>query len=229
MLSDTDDRQPKDFATMSILPQPFLFSWREVDATSEIFRLTRLLDVLPDQPLLDALERQRAGRRNDYPLRALWRALLAAIVFGHPSLASLGRELARNGQLRDLCGFDPLRADPAGPPPWVWTRFIARLRRHQALIDAMFEQLVELLAARLPGLGRDLAIDGKAIGAWSRRDPQASDGFKNYEGQNEAGEPLLYAALVSTRFRFLGNNPAIYPWVNSYCGIFSNSPSLRAD
>ena len=34
---------------MSILPQPPLFSWQEVEATSEISRLSRLLDVLPDQ------------------------------------------------------------------------------------------------------------------------------------------------------------------------------------
>jgi hypothetical protein len=175
---------------MSILPQPALFSWQEVEATHEILRLSRLLDVLPDQPLLAALEAQRAGKRNDYPLAALWRALLAAIVFGHGSLASLCRELARNGQLRDLCGFDPLRADQAVPPAWVWTRFIAKLLRHQGLIDAMFAGLIERLTALLPDFGRDLAIDGKAVGAWSRLDKEASEGFKNYEGEDEGGQAL---------------------------------------
>ena len=175
---------------MSILPQANLFSWHEVEATSEIQRLTRLLDALPDAPLLDALQAERRGKRDDYPLAALWRALLAAIVFGHPSLASLSRELARNGQLRDLCGFDPLRGDKAVPPPWVWSRFIARLLRHQGLVDELFGALVERLRELLPDYGRDLAIDAKAIGAWSRLDPDASDGFKNYEGENEAGEPL---------------------------------------
>lgn len=175
---------------MSILPQPSLFSWEEVEATREISRLTRLLDVLPDRELLDALEAERAGRRNDYPLAALWRALLAGIVFGHPSLASLSRELGRNGQLRDVCGFDPLRADQAAPPPWVWSRFIGKLLRHRALIGAMFEGLVQRLHRELPGFGRELAIDAKAIGAWSRSDPQASEGFKNYEGADEHGEPL---------------------------------------
>lgn len=175
---------------MSILPQPSLFSWKEVEAAAEIFRLTRLLDVLPDHELLAALEAERAGRRDDYPLAALWRALLAAIVFGHASLASLSRELARNGQLRDLCGFDPLRGDNAVPTPWVWTRFIARLLRHRDLIDALFEALVARLSERLPDFGRDLAIDGKAIGAWSRVDPEASAGFKNYEGEDAAGNPL---------------------------------------
>ena len=33
---------------MSILPQPALFSWQEVEAAGEISRLTRLLDILPD-------------------------------------------------------------------------------------------------------------------------------------------------------------------------------------
>ena len=175
---------------MSILPQASLFSWQEVEATSEITRLTRLLDALPDQPLLDALEAERAGKRNDYPLAALWRALLAGIVFGHPSLASLSRELARNGQLRDLCGFDPLRAERAIPPAWVWTRFVARLLRQQTLVDAMFAALVDRLGQLLADFGRDLAVDGKAIGAWSRGDPEASEGYKNYEGEDADGQPL---------------------------------------
>jgi len=175
---------------MSILPQASLFCWRDVEATSEIQRLTRLLDALPDGPLLEALEARRRGRRNDYPLAALWRALLAAIVFGHGSLASLSRELARNGQLRDLCGFDPLRGDRAVPPPWVWTRFIVRLLEHQTRVDELFETLVDRLGELLPDYGRDLAVDGKAIGAWSRNDPDASQGFKNYQGEDEAGEPL---------------------------------------
>lgn len=175
---------------MSILPQPSLFSWQEVEATAEISRLTRLLDVLPDTELLAVLEEERAGKRNDYPLAALWRALLAGVVFGHGSLASLGRELARNGELRQLCGFDPLRADRAAPPAWVWTRFVAKLLRHAELIDAMFAALVERLSALLPDFGRDLAIDGKAIGSWSKRDKEASVGFKNYEGEDAKGDPL---------------------------------------
>lgn len=175
---------------MSILPQPNLFSWQEVEATSEISRLARLIDALPDRELIAALNAERAGKRDDYPLHAMWRALLAGIVFGHGSLASLSRELARNGQLRDLCGFDPVRGDRASPPPWVWTRFVAKLLRHQELIDRIFAALVDRLAELLPDFGRDLAVDGKAIAAWSRSDPDASDGYKNYEGEDATGNPL---------------------------------------
>ncbi len=55
------------------------------------------------------LEGERRGRRDDYPLRAIWNAVIAGIVYQHPSIASLLRELRRNGELRNLCGFDPLK------------------------------------------------------------------------------------------------------------------------
>jgi hypothetical protein len=50
----------------------------------------------------------RGHGRDDYPVRAMWHALLAGIVFQHESLESLLRELARNLSLMDACGFDPL-------------------------------------------------------------------------------------------------------------------------
>jgi len=41
--------------------------------------------------------------------------LLAGIVLHHPTIESLIRELARNGHLREFCGFQP----GAVPPPSV--------------------------------------------------------------------------------------------------------------
>ena len=61
------------------------------------------------------LEEERGKGRDDYPIRAVWNSLLAGIVFQHPTIESLIRELARNGQLRECCGFQP----GAVPPPSV--------------------------------------------------------------------------------------------------------------
>jgi len=61
------------------------------------------------------LEQERDKGRDDSPLRAVWNAWLAGLVFQHPTIESLIRELARNGQLRELCGFQP----GAVPPPSV--------------------------------------------------------------------------------------------------------------
>ena len=65
----------------------------------ELRRLELVLDTLPDEELVAALGpcggRARPGPRNDYPVRAMWRALVAGVVFGHRSIASLLRELRR--------------------------------------------------------------------------------------------------------------------------------------
>ena len=92
---------------MAIIAQASLFSWEDIESSPDILRLARVIELMPDEPLMRALEQERKGRRDDYPLRAMWNALLGAIVFGHVSIASLLRELRRNGELRGLCGFAP--------------------------------------------------------------------------------------------------------------------------
>lgn len=55
---------------MAIIHQPGLFSGEQVDAASDTDRLRRVLEALPDEALMLALEVERKGRRDDYPLRA---------------------------------------------------------------------------------------------------------------------------------------------------------------
>jgi len=54
---------------------------------------------------MQTLERERGNGRDDYSIRAVWNSILAGIIFAHPSTASLRRELLRNAQLRQICGF----------------------------------------------------------------------------------------------------------------------------
>ena len=72
-----------------------LFCWHDVEKLPELRRLELVLDTLPDEELVAALEGERGRGRNDYPVRAMWRALVAGVVFGHRSIASLLRELRR--------------------------------------------------------------------------------------------------------------------------------------
>ena len=90
------------------MTQTNLFSWNAIEPRSDLDRLRLVLDDLPDEHLVQYLEVMRAHGRDDYPVRAMWDALLAGIVFQHESLESLLRELARNPGLMDACGFDPL-------------------------------------------------------------------------------------------------------------------------
>lgn len=61
--------------------------------------------------------------------------MLAGIVFQHGSVESLRRELASNGQLVQLCGFDVLRGANTVPPEWVYMRFLGKLMRHGAEVE----------------------------------------------------------------------------------------------
>ena len=120
----------------------------------DLARLRLVLDTLPDEDIVAALDAGRGRGRNDYPVLAMWRALLAGIVFQHASIQSLLRELGRNPALLELCGFDPLpfqgvpttalREGPKGrpcavthraavrstvPSHWNFSRFLGRLVR----------------------------------------------------------------------------------------------------
>ena len=85
---------------MAIIPQGRLFSWRQIEARSDLDRLRMVLAVIPDEGLVRKLELYRGKGRDDYPVRAVWNSLLAAVVYEHSSVASLRRELLRNGGLR---------------------------------------------------------------------------------------------------------------------------------
>jgi len=148
---------------MAIMHQPQLFSWNDVEAHSDLHRLHMVLEALPDEPLMQALEAERKGRRDDYPLRAVWNSILAGLVFGHTNIEWVRRELRRNGELRQGCGFDVFQGADAVPPPWVYTRFLKKLLRRLDLVEAMFETLVRDLTRELSDLGTRLAVDSNAL------------------------------------------------------------------
>lgn len=179
---------------MAIIPQPTLFSWHDITELGDLERLALVLDTLPDETLMRAVEDARGRGRNDYPVRALWNSLVAGVVFQHPSVESLRRELARNAQLRELCGF----RGPNVPPASSYTRFLRQLMTHQMALQAVFGTLVDYLADALPDLGQRTAIDGKALASWAkkapnkaaedgRRDRDADWGAKTYQGVDKAG------------------------------------------
>lgn len=187
---------------MAIVPQRSLFSWEEIEDLGDLERLRLVLEHLPDEDLMRALEEHRGRGRDDYPVRAVWNSILAGVIYQHPSVESLRRELSRNGQLRCLCGFDPLRGESAVPPPGAYTNFLGNLMKHSRRVDLLFDKLVDALCEHLPDFGESLAIDGKAVRtharpmkrkgkdsleADGRRDLDADVGAKTYKTQDKNG------------------------------------------
>jgi hypothetical protein len=167
---------------MATIPQARLFSWKQIEARSDLDRLRMVLAVVPDEGLMRKLEAFRGKGRDDYPVRAVWNSLLAVVVYQHPSVASLRRELLRNGELRGLCGFDPLQGAEAVPPESAYTRFLKSLFRFPSEIEAMFDELLERLGLVLPELGKHLAADSKAIPSAGKPTDRAADGRRDTDG-----------------------------------------------
>ena len=130
--------------------KPCLFTWREVEATSELDRFLLVKDRLPDTEIVQGLKRRRGKGRNDYPVVAMWNALLAGVVFQHTSMASLLRELRRNAGLRELCGFDPTLGAAAVPDEHNMSRFLGNAIELEPLIQGMFQTLAAAMGEVLP-------------------------------------------------------------------------------
>ena len=185
------------------------FSWHSVESLPDLERLRLVLDVLPDEEIVAALEAGRGRGRNDYPVSAMRRAPIAGVVFQHPSIRSLLRELGRNPALLELCGFEALpfrgapltelRAGTQGPPcavthparvrstvpsHWNFSRFltgVVQLEKEQGLVSAMIESLRSSLFEEVPDFGRHLGCDGKAIESHSTG--------RVAEGKKDASDP----------------------------------------
>lgn len=180
---------------MAVILQRKLFGWEEIEGLGDLQRLLLVLENLPDENLMRLLENDRGNGRNDYPVRGVWNAILAGIVYQHLSIESLRRELARNGQLRYFCGLTRV------PPSWVFSRFLHKLIEYQTEVFAIFDTLVEQIRELLPEFGSVLAIDGKALETHAnprsknapflpkdgRRDNDADHCKKEYHGQSEDG------------------------------------------
>ncbi len=199
---------------MAIIPQTRLFCWEDVENLGDLHRLRLVLRTTPDERLMRALEARRARGRDDYPVRAVWNSILAGIVYQHPSIESLRRELLRNDRLRWMCGFDPvLPAEKAVPNAWNYTRFFGVLAEHVEIVDDIFRALVGRLGSELPEFGRHLACDSKEVHTharprgrqWlrqaspdGRRDIDADFGKKTYRHRREDG------TLEQTEHRWFG-------------------------
>jgi len=148
---------------MATIAQKQLFGWDQIEALGDLARLKLVLDNLPDETLMKKLEHHRDRGHDDFPIRAMWNTLVAGVVFQHPNVESLLRELRRNAQLRQICGLDLARGLEAVPNSWAFSRVLAQVIAHRAMIRGMFDRLVEGMMQLLPDFGATLALDGKAL------------------------------------------------------------------
>lgn len=186
---------------MRILPQFTMFDQTQnEEILGDLERLERVLKNIPDGKLIYKLNSIRDKGRNDWSIVCMWNAFIAGIVYQHPKDSELLRELNRNSQLRDICGFEPktrktkdgtYKIDVA-PSPSAYSRFIKNLKDYcKEEIKEVFENLVKYMYENLNDFGEYLALDGKAVQSYAtnysketkedgRRDIDANWGTKKY-------------------------------------------------
>jgi len=153
-----------------------LFAWDSLEDSPTLKTIKQLLDVIPDQTLLDSLRAARGKGRDDIPVRVAWGVLVLSIALRHPTIEHCLAELRRNESLRKLIGIE---SEDAVPRKWNLSRFLDRLGQepHLGHLHGIFDAMIQRLGEVVSGLGRDTAGDATSLNARRRR---GSGGRKEY-------------------------------------------------
>lgn len=162
---------------MNIIPQMKLFEESEFENLGDLERLQMVLASLKDAKLIRKLYRIRGKGRNDWPCEAMWNSFIASFLFEHETIGSLLRELRRNKQLRQLCGFEPKSVKQkdgsikiyVAPSASSYSNFLKNLMGCQNELDEMFTEMVEFMYENLEHFGEILMADGKAIQSFASK------------------------------------------------------------
>ena len=167
-----------------------LFAWDCLEDSPTLKTIKQLLDVVPDQGLLESLRAARGKGRDDVPVHVAWGVLVLSVALRHPTIEHCLGELRRNESLRKLIGIE---SEDAVPQKWNLSRFLDTLGQqpHLTHLHRTFDSMIEQLGSVVPDLGRDAAGDASSLNARRKKGrladaerqqglPQASGGRKEY-------------------------------------------------
>ena len=193
---------------MNNISQISIFDYTEIENLGDLERLKLFFENIEDEELCQILEKERKNGRNDYPVRVMLNLIYAMKIFGHRSVESFRRELARNSQLRIVCGLSEGRykylkdRKHLVPPGRVFTGFLNRLKKHIDEIEKIQEQLVKFMYENLEGFGEDCAVDGKYLDSYGNQ-------FYKNKKQDNRGE---HDATVSCKTYYMKDGSKKKEW-----------------
>ena len=182
----------------------------------DLERLKIFFENIDDFELCELLENERKNGRNDYPVRTMLNLIYAMKIFGHRSVESFRRELSRNSQLRVACGLSEGKYKYCEdrkhlvPPARVFTGFFNKLKKHQAVLDKIFEDDVKFMYENLEDFGKDCAVDGKYLDSYAnqfhkskskkendgRAEHEATSSCKTYYMCSKSIMPLFFCTSI---------------------------------
>ena len=88
--------------------------------------LQPIFDILPDAEFLQALDKTRWTGRPGYPIRVIWRTIVAMYVLNFETYLQLIRELQYNPTLASACG---IKSYGDIPSKFAYSRFLKKLQQ----------------------------------------------------------------------------------------------------
>ncbi len=151
-----------------------LFAWDCLEDSPTLKTIKELLEIIPDDRLVESLHAARGKGRNDYPLSMLWGVLVLSVALRHPSIEACLGELRRNESLRRLIG---IKSEDLVPKKWNLSRFLDALGHepHLSLLHQAFDHMITRLGEVVPDLGCDTAGDDTALSARRKKDNLAAE------------------------------------------------------
>lgn len=186
---------------MHIIQAP-LFDFEAFIAAKKNDHLTMVLEALPAEKVIAALEKDHWTGRKGHSVRGMWAALIAGVLYQCHSLVEVRRLLERDRDVRVVCGFSKDNI----PSEDALGRFLKKLVRHEELLEGCFSELVKRVRELLPGFGAKLAVDSTDIAAYSnghRKNPSDPDARWGAKGAGHHGGPKAEAGAKKGKDRDL--------------------------
>ena len=191
--------------------QPPLFDFEAFIADKNNGRLIVVLEALPAEKLVAALEHKRWTGRKGHSIRGMWAALIAGVLNQCQSLADVARLLKRDKGTRMVCGFSKDKI----PNEDAFGRFLKKLVQHEELLEECFCGLVERLRQLLPNFGAKLAVDSTDIRAYSnghRKSASDRDARWGVKGAGHHGGPRADTKAEAGKGEKKGKKRDLYWW-----------------
>jgi transposase len=195
---------------MHIIQAP-LFDFEAFIAEEGNDRLVMVLEALPAEKLIAAVERRHWTGRKGYSVRGLWAAVIAGMLYQCGSLAEVARLLKRDKDVRMTCGFSKDRL----PGQDALERFLKKLVEHEELLEECFAGVVERLRELLPEFGSTLAVDSTDIKAYSnghRRNPSDADARWGAKRAGHHAGPKVHVGTGGDAGAKKGKGRDLYWW-----------------
>ncbi len=150
---------------MKIISQLSVFDYHEIEILGDLERVKLLIDNVPDEKIIEKLEKIRGKGRNEYPIIAVWNSLLIMPLIECSSVEQLRRELSRNRDLRKICGFKDedyyYGKNKLVPPPKSYSNMFKNLKKIEPMLKDCFNELRKFMYDNLKNFGKETGEDGK--------------------------------------------------------------------